>query len=218
MKKLIIISILLTTSAHALSLKKLHKRLKRELKIDLNIKEELIRNSDNCTRLILENWYYWWKEVKSPHKEKYLTKIQKLKSLNILNSNLVQNIEGSYTSVHLVKNVCSGSGMGRSCKTHDSVSLKLKKNITKTGEDPKFDLKVDKTGEIIMEYSSDFAVSKRYDTFSRVVYENVERDNKLFDKYSRYGQIYQLVRPGTDSSLKVHCSYPRLDQIISQIK
>ncbi len=218
MKKIILVIALVATSAHGMSLKKLQRKLKRDLKVDLNIKDELIRNKDNCTRLFLENWYYWWQEVKSPYKEEYLKKIQKLDSINILSSNPVQKIEGKYTSVHLVKNFCTGSGMGRSCQTKDSVSIKLKMDVTKTGEDPKFSLKINKAADIVMEYSDDMAVTKRYDTFSRVVYENVERDNKLFDQYSRYGQIYQLVRPGTDSSAKVHCSYPRLDQMISRIK
>jgi hypothetical protein len=216
---LLLITFCLSFNADAASMRKLQKKLKKSLQIEININNELMRNKEACTRNLLESWSNWWKEVKSPYKEQYIKRLSKLTSLNILRSNSVQTINGEFKSLYLVKKICTGGRLGRTCKTLDSTHLKIKKSVKFQGETPRYELNLENSrGTIFLEYAEDWSAEKRYDTFNRVIFQNVERDNKLFEKYSRYGQIGQLVRPGTDSTLKKYCSFPRLDQILTKLK
>lgn len=225
MNKLIKISLALITSvlvsssiAQAASMRKLQRRLQRSLKVEIKINNELMRNKESCTRKLLDSWSSWWREVESPYKVEYLGLLTKLESIEIKDSNSVQTIKGSYISFYHVKSICNGSGMGRSCKTMDSSSLMLKKDIKLEGETPAFDLNLKNNAIISLEYAEDWSSEKRYDTFLKTIYQNVERNNKLFDKYNRLGMVTQLIRPGTDSTLKKRCSFPRLDQILEKLK
>ena len=214
----LIVGILISSSASGASMRRLQKRLSKSLNTEIKINNQLMRNKETCTRKLLESWSGWWKNVESPYKEQYIKSLRKINSIDISRSNAVQKIEGEYKSVYLVKQVCTGGILGRSCSIQDSINLKLQKNVTLNGRTPRFEMILSPNTKIYLEFAEDWSSEKRYDTFKRVIFENLERNNNLFDRYLRSGQIGQVVRPGTDSTLKKHCAFPRLDQIFSKLQ
>ncbi len=218
MRKILFIILAVSTVAQANTIKKFQRKLKKELKREVFINSTLIRNKDRCSTEMLRSWFDWWKQVKKPYKAQYLNKLEKLSKINILRSNKVQTITGSYSSVYLVKKICTGGRLGQNCKTLDSKHLKLQKEIKITGSKPEFELQIGDSADIYLEFTEDSASSKRYDTFSIKSFKDLNRDPSLLKRYILFGNVTQLIRPGTDNSVKTNCSYPRLDQIISRLK
>jgi hypothetical protein len=217
MKKLLFTSIILSLSTIAFSadsVKKNSRSLSRGLKTKVIPTSELVKQNDFCTRKMLQDWKDWWKQVEKPYIEKYRNQFKKLSKIEIISSKQTQSITGSQSQVYLIKNHCTGGILGRSCKKVDSKFFRLKTNLQISGSTPKYELTVGNTARVFIEYAQDSSALKRYDTFTIPVYEKVEKNVKLFDRYYLMGMIGQIVNPGTNTNSRKICSYPQLPEIL----
>lgn len=218
MKKIILISLLLSTSnLYAANLKRMQKKLSRSIEINIDIADSLLKSKDHCTHLMLESWQNWWDQVESPYKEQYLKKLKALSKIEIKTSTESQTITGKQEQLYLVKTVCTGGPLSRSCKSLDSRSIRLNPNLIINGETPQFEMNLGTNAQIHLEYSKDSSALKRFDTFTQMVFYKVEEDNTLFKKYHLGGLISQVIKPGTDISERLICSKPSFSDLIEKL-
>ena len=220
MKKLIPILLIFAISSTALSsdsVRKNSRKLSRGIKIKVTASAELSNKNEYCTRQMLQDWQDWWKEVKKPYIEKYRKEFSKLSKIEITSSKQTQSITGSQDQLYLIKSHCTGGVLGRSCSKLDSKYFRLKIKLQISGTTPKYDINIGSSANVYIEYAQDSSALKRYDTFTRSVFEKVEKNNKLFENYFKIGMIGQLVNPGTNTSVRKLCSYPQLPEILLQL-
>lgn len=218
MKK-ILAFILLSSStfSYAASIKKLQRKLSKELSVDLKISSSLIKSKDYCSKRMLESWLEWWDEVEPVYKDNYRAKLKNLSEISLLRSEGTQSIEGTQKQLHLIKTICTGGPLSRSCKSKESRSFKFDTNLKLNGTTPKFEMLIGSSAKIYLEFAEDSSALKRYDTFSQKAYFQTEENKKLFANYYKAGIITQIIKPGTDTSKRTICSYPNLADLILKL-
>jgi hypothetical protein len=196
------------------SIKKNSRKLSRGIKIKVSVISDLSNSNEYCIKKMLQDWYDWWKEVESPYIEKYRKEFKKLSKIEVISSKQTQTISGSQDQLYLIKSHCTGGVLGRSCSKLDSKFFRLKTKLQISGSTPKYDLNIGNSAKVFIEYSLDSSALKRYDTFTKAVFEKVEKNNKLFENYFKIGMIGQLINPGTNTNIRRLCSYPQLPEIL----
>lgn len=219
MMKFILLALLISNNSFAAnSIKKSIKKLSKKIKIKIIVEDSLVKEKEICTRQMFKAWESWWDQVESPYKEQYINSLKKLSSINIKSSKVVQSISGNQNQLFLIKSVCTGGPLGRSCQKLDSSFFRFKSNLKLSGQTPKFELNIGSSADIHIEKSEDSSTLKRYDTYSKSVYEKVLKNKKLFDNYYRIGIIGQMVKPGTDNSQRILCSFPQFAEILISLQ
>lgn len=218
MKKIFTSSLILFCSlSYGAILKKLQKKLSKELKVDIKITKSLLKSDDFCSKKMLESWLEWWDEVEPIYKDKYREKLSSLSEISLLRSERTQTIEGSQKQLHLIKTVCTGGPLTRTCTSKDSRSFRFDTKLQMNGTSPLYEILVAGSAKIYLEFAEDVSELKRFDTFSQKAFYQTEENKKLFTNYFKAGIITQLVKPGTDTSKRLLCSTVQLADLILKL-